>query len=70
MSAPNSPKTNRPKFCGILSPENCFRKTSSALFRHLPEYLEGITPKEKCPFHFRKNHTRENPKSIDVNVAG
>ncbi len=29
---PNSEK-NQPKFCGILSPENCFRKTSSALFQ-------------------------------------
>src|ERR1035437_6857400 len=29
---PNS-KRNQPKFCGILSPENCFRKTSSALFQ-------------------------------------
>jgi len=47
---PNSEKRNQPKFCGILSPENCFRKTSSALFRHLPEYLEGRTPKEKHSF--------------------
>ena len=30
---PNSEKRNQPKFCGILSPENCFRKTSSALFQ-------------------------------------
>ena len=30
---PNSEKKNQPKFCGILSPENCFRKTSSALFQ-------------------------------------
>ena len=30
---PNSEKMNQPKFCGILSPENCFRKTSSALFQ-------------------------------------
>ncbi len=30
---PNSKKRNQPKFCGILSPENCFRKTSSALFQ-------------------------------------
>ena len=29
---PNS-KRNQPKFCGILSPENCFRKTPSALFQ-------------------------------------
>src|SRR3989344_2403274 len=43
---PNS-KTNQPKFWQILSPKNCFAKTSSALFRHLPEYLEGRTPKRK-----------------------
>ncbi len=42
---PNS-KTNEPKFCKILSPKNSFCKTSSALFRHLPEYLEGRTPKK------------------------
>jgi len=30
---PNSEKRSQPKFCGILSPENCFRKTSSALFQ-------------------------------------
>src|SRR3989344_6351088 len=30
---PNSGKKNQSKFCGILSPENCFRKTSSALFQ-------------------------------------
>ena len=30
---PNSEKKNQSKFCGILSPENCFRKTSSALFQ-------------------------------------
>jgi len=29
---PNSKKI-QPKFCGILSPENCFRKISSALFQ-------------------------------------
>ena len=42
---PNS-KTNEPKFWQILSPKNSFAKTSSALFRHLPEYLEGRTPKK------------------------
>ena len=30
---PNSEKRNQSKFCGILSPENCFRKTSSVLFQ-------------------------------------
>ena len=48
---PNS-KTNEPKFCKILSPKNSFCKTSSALFRHLPEYLEGRTPKRKMSFPF------------------
>ena len=33
LRLPNSEKRNQPKFCGILSPENCFRKTSSALFQ-------------------------------------
>ena len=42
---PNSEK-NQPKFWQILSPKNSFAKTSSALFRHLPEYLEGRTPKK------------------------
>src|SRR3989344_4741101 len=50
---PNS-KTNQPKFWQILSPKNSFAKTSSALFRHLPEYLEGRTPKEKHPFLFQE----------------
>ena len=59
---PNS-KTNQPKFWQILSPKNSFAKTSSALFRHLPEYLEGRTQKEKCPFHFRKNPPPRKLKS-------
>src|SRR3989338_3064592 len=50
---PNS-KTDKPKICQILSPKNSFAKTSSALSRHLPEYLEGRTPKEKHPFLFQK----------------
>jgi len=33
LRVPNSEKRNQPKFCGILSPENCFRKTSFALFQ-------------------------------------
>src|SRR3989337_4136866 len=48
---PNS-KTNEPKFWQVLSPKNSFAKTSSALFRHLPEYLEGRTPKRKMSFPF------------------
>jgi len=42
---PNSKKISR-VFCEILSPKNSFRKTESALLRHLPEYLEGRTPKK------------------------
>ena len=40
LRQPNS-KTNEPKFCKILSPKNSFCKTSSALFRHLPETLRA-----------------------------
>src|SRR3989344_1360730 len=55
---PNS-KTNEPKFCKILSsPKNSFAKTSSALFRHLPEYLEGRTPKRKMSFPFLEKIAR------------
>jgi len=54
-------------FCQILSPKNSFGKTESALFRHLPEYLEGRTPKEKHPFLFQKKfHPRQirNARSV------
>ena len=51
---PNS-KTNEPKFCKILSPKNSFCKTSSALFRHLPETLRA-EHRRKMSFPFsRKN---------------
>jgi len=53
---PNS-KTNQPKFWQILSPKNSFAKTSSALFRHLPEYLEGRTPKKNVLSTFKRNFT-------------
>ena len=53
LRLPNS-KTNEPKFWQILSPKNSFAKTSSALFRHLPEYLEGRTPKRKMSFPFSR----------------
>ena len=70
---PNS-KTNEPKFWQILFPKNSFAKTSSALFRHLPEYLEGRTPKEKHPFLFQKKfHPRQirNARSVfSFGVAG
>jgi len=48
---PNSKKISR-VFCEILSSKNSFAKTSSALFRHLPEYLEGRTPKRKMSFPY------------------
>ena len=41
-------------FAKSFSPENSFGKTESALFRHLPEFLEGRTPKENPPFPFSK----------------
>ena len=63
---PNS-KKNQPKFWQILSPKNSFAKTSSALFRHLPETLRAEhqrkmsfplsrkispPPNQKCKEHF------------------
>src|SRR3989344_4569684 len=67
---PNS-KTNEPKFWQILSPKNSFAKTSSALFRHLPEYLEGRTPKEKLPFLFQKKFPpRQIKKARSVFLSG
>jgi hypothetical protein len=59
---PNS-KKNQPKFWQILSSKNSFAKTSSALFRHLPEYLEGRTPKKNVLSILEKIHPRENQKS-------
>src|SRR3989338_10611407 len=58
---PNS-KTNEPKFWQILSPKNSFAKTSSALFRHPPEYLEGRTPKKNVLSIFKKNFTPAKSK--------
>ncbi|MFZ2149767.1 MAG: hypothetical protein WAV15_01235 [Minisyncoccia bacterium] len=67
---PNSKKISR-VFCQILSPKNSFAKTSSALFRHLPEYLEGRTPKEKHPFLFQKKfHPRQIKKARSVFLSG
>ena len=64
-------KTNEPKFWQILSPKNCFAETSSALFRHLPEYLEGRTPKEKHPFLFQKKfHPRQIRNARSVFLSG
>ena len=53
---PNSKKMSR-VFCKILSPKNSFGKTSSALFRHLPEYLEGRSPKKNTLSFFKRNFT-------------
>ncbi len=71
---PNS-KTNEPKFWQILSPKNCFAKTSSALKPHaLPGNFTGRTPKEKHPFLFQeKLHPRQirNARSVfSFGVAG
>jgi len=63
---PNS-KTNEPKFWQILSsPKNSFAKTSSALFRHLPEYLEGRTPKKNVLSIFKKNFTPAKSKKQET----
>ena len=59
---PNS-KTNQPKFWQILSPKNSFRKTESALVPPPARILGGQNTKEKCPFLFRRNWSRANPKS-------
>jgi len=50
-------------FCEILSPKNCFRKTESALVPPPARILGGQNTKEKCPFLFRRNWSRANPKS-------
>ena len=51
---PNSEKRNQPKFCGILSPENSFRKTSSALF---PFHSLGFSAKWALTFS-NKHHSK------------
>ena len=53
----------QPRFCQILSPKNCFRKTESALVPPPAQKLHGQNTKEKCPFLFRRNWSRANPKS-------
>jgi len=50
-------------FCEILSPKNSFRKTESALVPPSARILGGQNTKEKCPFLFRRNWSRANPKS-------
>lgn len=66
---PNS-KTNQPKFWQILSPKNSFAKTSSALFRHLPEYLEGRTPKKNVLSIFKRNLTPARSKKQETFFFG
>src|SRR3989344_1406001 len=66
---PNS-KTNQPKFWQILSPKNSFAKTSSALFRHLPEYLEGRTPKKNVLSTFKKKFTPAKSKKQETFFFG
>ena len=51
---PNSEKRNQPKFCGILSPENSFRKTSSALF---PFHSLGFSAKWVLTFSNKHHHS-------------
>src|SRR3989339_454742 len=59
---PSSKKISR-VFCEILSPKNSFRKTESALVPPPARILGGQNTKEKCPFLFRRNWSRANPKS-------
>jgi len=62
LRLPNSKKISR-VFCEILSPKNSFRKTESALVPPPARILGGQNTKEKCPFLFRRNWSRANPKS-------
>ena len=62
LRLPNS-KNNSRVFCQILSPKNSFGKTSSALVPPPARILGGQNTKEKCPFLFRRNWSRANPKS-------
>jgi hypothetical protein len=62
LRLPNSKKSSR-VFCEILSPKNSFRKTESALVPPPAQKLLGQNTKEKCPFLFRRNWSRANPKS-------
>jgi len=56
-------------FCEILSSKNSFAKTSSALFRHLPEYLEGRTPKRKMSFPYSEKIGRAQIKNRKQNFS-
>src|SRR3989338_7596260 len=65
LRLPNSKKISR-VFCEILSPKNSFRKTESALVPPPARILGGQNTKEKCPFLFRRNWSRANPKSKEL----
>ena len=58
---PNSEKRNQPKFCGILSPENCFRKTSSALFQISSS---GLLSKKVRILYNEYRKKKKNPKGF------
>src|SRR3989344_1141590 len=62
LRQPNSKKISR-VYYEILSPKNSFAKTSSALVPPPVRILGGQNTKEKCPFLFRRNLSRANPKS-------
>ncbi|KKU81422.1 MAG: hypothetical protein UY07_C0018G0016 [Parcubacteria group bacterium GW2011_GWA1_47_8] len=59
--------TKRSKSCEsvphFLTPKNSFGKTKSALVPPPAQKLLGQNTKEKCPFLFRRNWSRANPKS-------
>jgi len=62
---------NQPKFWQILSPENSFAKTSSAVKPHaLPEYLEGRTPKKNVLSIFKKKFTPAKSKKQETFFFG
>ncbi|PIP55666.1 MAG: hypothetical protein CO183_02560 [Candidatus Zambryskibacteria bacterium CG_4_9_14_3_um_filter_42_9] len=46
-----------------LDPSSRVRPSTAFRPATLPEYLYGQNTKEKCPFLFRKNWSRANPKS-------
>jgi len=57
-------------FAETIPPEKCFRKTESALFRHLPEYLEGRTPKKNVLSTFKKNFAPAKSKKQETFFFG
>ena len=58
-------------FAKSFPQKNSFGKTESALFRHLPEYLEAEPLKEKHPFLFQKKfHPRQIRNARSVFLSG